>query len=338
MSIKKVKYGWDDRQNILSLQSDAFWKKIKQYGSKHPWFYLENDPAFYSNILARTFRTVHILSPDESEEYFDEDPDENGQYVPNQIFRQKRKLYRYRGKKCRIKSKKDKRFKRQYVLPGCSGFLISKNLLLTAGHCLYSINENTDSLERKYSAEQIKKMRVIIGFGTRHDDGYQGLPKFNASRVFKVCEEVEHDVMLKKDWAILRLSDDVPGVDDFELQVPDLEVNKSQIYMLGHPLGLPMKLTHTGNIVAKGAGNYYTNLDAFIGNSGSAIFRADTHQLVGLLAGGAADFQFRRRIWPTNQKLDFRTFNPNEYSEWRLRTEIIQPINQKIIKAVKAAK
>jgi V8-like Glu-specific endopeptidase len=67
--------------------------------------------------------------------------------------------------------------------------------------------------------------------------------------------------------------------------------------MIGHPLGMPMKVTGDDKSIIRTtesdrAGNIFwsTNLDGFTGNSGSPVFREEDQSLVGIFVYGDKDF------------------------------------------------
>lgn len=67
----------------------------------------------------------------------------------------------------------------------------------------------------------------------------------------------------------------------------------TRVYMLGHPSGLPLKLATNARVSGEmGSYYFYTTLDAFQGNSGSPVFDATTHELIGILVSGETDYRW----------------------------------------------
>ena len=64
------------------------------------------------------------------------------------------------------------------------------------------------------------------------------------------------------------------------------------LYMLGHPSGLPLKLTK-GGIVKNNSQRDYISCDlyAFSGNSGSPVFCSATQKVIGILRSGGEDYE-----------------------------------------------
>ncbi|WP_170134759.1 trypsin-like serine peptidase [Marinirhabdus gelatinilytica] len=67
----------------------------------------------------------------------------------------------------------------------------------------------------------------------------------------------------------------------------------TSVYMIGHPLGLPKKLTLKASINKADHPQYFlTTLDSFAGNSGSPVFDKTTHKVIGVMVSGELDFIF----------------------------------------------
>ncbi len=70
-------------------------------------------------------------------------------------------------------------------------------------------------------------------------------------------------------------------------------VKGTEVYMLGHPNGLPKKLAMNASIVNNAHPQYYyTTLDGFQGNSGSPVFNFNTHKVIGILVSGELDYKY----------------------------------------------
>ena len=63
------------------------------------------------------------------------------------------------------------------------------------------------------------------------------------------------------------------------------------IFVIGHPVGLPVKVAGGATIRNNKPKNFYlTDLDTFGGNSGSAVFSSATNNIIGILVRGSTDF------------------------------------------------
>ena len=72
--------------------------------------------------------------------------------------------------------------------------------------------------------------------------------------------------------------------------------HEQELAMIGHPLGLPQKVTDNAKItkIEENKPHFQANLDAFHGNSGSPVFNPKTGEVMGMLTSGGRDFQFNK--------------------------------------------
>jgi hypothetical protein len=61
--------------------------------------------------------------------------------------------------------------------------------------------------------------------------------------------------------------------------------------MLGHPTGLPLKFTSNGSLISVKEDCFESKLDAFAGNSGSAVFDHISGEVIGILCKGQKDYE-----------------------------------------------
>ena len=178
------------------------------------------------------------------------------------------------------------RFNQQASPMLCSGVLIAPDLILTAGHCI----ENQQQCER---------MSFVFDYGlyTSHAD----IPIAHPKNKFYTCAElVEREEYFDPingnlwDYAIVKL--DRPNLINKPVMISldNALTEGEELYMTGHPLGLPAKITRGGRVyLDEGDDNvFYTNLDSFQGNSGAGVYDRNTHKLQGILVRGADDFSY----------------------------------------------
>lgn len=99
--------------------------------------------------------------------------------------------------------------------------------------------------------------------------------KFNPEDVYSIEKVKAHKWERIKgyvDWAWVQL--DRPVVGRVPLKIDFSSVKAStELYMLGHPTGLPVKLARNAKVKKKDHKDYFeADLDAFKGNSGSPVF------------------------------------------------------------------
>lgn len=170
----------------------------------------------------------------------------------------------------------DERFRKQPIAANCSGTLIAPDVIMTAGHC-YDLPQQTCkdyiwAFDYKVSKENQSSVTI---------------PQSNLYECEKViAKEIRDDI----DFALIKLkrvvSDRVPA----KLKLKGALTSKDPLVMIGHPRGLPTKVTDGGFVVRDAQTVYFTNLDAFSVNSGSGVFHARTGEVVGILVSGQKDY------------------------------------------------
>ncbi len=165
--------------------------------------------------------------------------------------------------------------------PGmCSGFLIAPDLIATAGHCVDS--ENFCKENRWVFDYQVDKETQKAGVDQASDTVY-GCKKVVSSGLTKLS---------LKDYAIIQLDRRVKGRAPLKIRTENTVADSQSVLVIGGPSGLPTKVTTGGKVRENFHPNYFvTNLDTFQGNSGSAVFNAETGMVEGILVRGEEDFQ-----------------------------------------------
>lgn len=162
---------------------------------------------------------------------------------------------------------KDERFKDQLAIAECSGTLVGPDLILTAAHC--------------YKEEsQCQEGAWVFDYKLGHV-----VPETNMYR----CKEVAH-IDTDKDFAIIRLDRKVTGRKIISLPRSKKVHQEKELVMLGYPRGVPLKATDQGFILKVKEHSFLSNLDAYLGNSGSGVFELETLELKGILSQGGQDY------------------------------------------------
>ncbi len=159
----------------------------------------------------------------------------------------------------------------------CSGFLVGEDLLVTAGHCVRSESACHDGVWAfNYESS-------VLG------DGHV-LP---AADVYK-CKEIVNQSLShvsKNDFALIRLDRKVKGREALKVRTSGRVSIGTELVVIGHPSGLP-KIVADGAQVRDDQNDFFfkANLDTFGGNSGSAVFNAETGVVEGILVRGERDY------------------------------------------------
>ena len=177
------------------------------------------------------------------------------------------------------------RFETQPVISMCTGFAITDDILATANHCLSFSNGNT-----------YQDYYWVFDYKMTSDSTFSDT--FSVDLVFKPVELIKGNDFYENDFSLLRADKSIPEeriIKQFDTS-SDLEIGDS-IFMVGYPLGLPLKITPNGTItdLLDYYGDYspffYCSLDAFQGNSGSPVFLKKNGKCIGFLSSGLKDFE-----------------------------------------------
>lgn len=165
----------------------------------------------------------------------------------------------------------DEKFADELTLPDCSGFLIAKNILVTAGHCV-----------RDHST--CRSIKWVFGF-TKDVANRGEISKDNVYSCSKILSRGD----APKDFAILKLDREVANRSALRVSSKKVRVG-DEVTAIGHPSGLPTKIASGARVFKTTQSTFKTNLDTFSGSSGSAVFDDRTGEVVGILVKGAEDF------------------------------------------------
>ena len=113
--------------------------------------------------------------------------------------------------------------------------------------------------------------------------------------IYGCAEVIEQklDPITKEDYALIRLNRKVSDRAPLEFRKTGEIENFESLVIIGHPLGLPTKIADNSNVRTNDNEFYFVaNLDSFGGNSGSAVFNANTGMVEGVLVRGENDFNY----------------------------------------------
>lgn len=168
------------------------------------------------------------------------------------------------------------RFSDQRTTAMCSGFLVAPNLLVTAGHCIRS---QSDCNANKWV------------FGYKMDNA--GTLATVAPKDVYSCKKVISTILeggAGNDYAIIELDRAVEGRAPLKVRKTGKVAVGTEIVVIGHPSGLPTKITDGAKVRKLSSQYFVANLDTYGGNSGSAVFDAKTGVVEGILVRGETDY------------------------------------------------
>ena len=159
----------------------------------------------------------------------------------------------------------------------CSGFLVADDLIATAGHCV------TNSSECSATA-------FVFGFDMAN--ATTPVLTYPASDVY-FCDAIVARVEdpWGADWGVIRLDRPVIGHAPVPIRRTGTVPNGQSLVMIGHPVGLPTKVAGGASVRDNSPAEYFqANVDAYAGNSASAILNTATLEVEGVLVRGNTDF------------------------------------------------
>lgn len=171
----------------------------------------------------------------------------------------------------------DERFAQQMTAANCSGFLVSENVLVTAGHC---IKNDSDCASYKWV------------FDFKMDAEKQDSMEVPASDVYSCSRIISRtlDNMTKDDFAVIQLDRKVTDRRPLHFRRSGQIGVGEAVVVIGHPSGLPTKIADGANVRSRQGKFFVANLDTYGGNSGSAVFNVRTGDIEGILVRGENDY------------------------------------------------
>ena len=183
----------------------------------------------------------------------------------------------------------DEKFREQPIGAFCSGSLVGEDLVLTAGHCVKSEAQCLDT-------------KFVFGYGVTRA-GSEAVTTQPAANVYGCAKVVTRFLAgepgsafpagqrLGADYAVVQLDRKVTGRRPLAVNRSSSLKRGDGIFVIGHPVGLPVKLAGNAKVRDFSKVGYFTaDLDTFGGNSGSAVFNAKTKKIEGILVRGDEDF------------------------------------------------
>ncbi|MEM6516250.1 MAG: ankyrin repeat domain-containing protein [Bacteroidota bacterium] len=173
---------------------------------------------------------------------------------------------------------KDVRFLDQPAIGSCTGFLIAPDVLVTAGHCINSM-------------EDANKFVWVFDYTSESDFVNNRKLQFKPENIYEVESIITSTLndRTRDDYAVLKLtrkSERSP----YRFRTSGGVLLDGAINTLGCPTGLPLKFSTNATVVDTSPKNWFkSNLDSFPGNSGGPVFDQNGF-IEGILVRGAVEY------------------------------------------------
>ena len=166
-------------------------------------------------------------------------------------------------------------YRNQPTAAFCSGFLVDRDIVATAGHCVPA--DGCDGTAFVFDYKMLDS----------------GTPKMvlEPENVYFCEAVVGHRMSGGVDYALVRLDRPVAGRQPVEIRRTGRVPDRAPLVMVGHPSGLPQKIAGGARVRDNSASSHFVaNTDSYGGNSGSPIFNANTQEVEGILVRGVTDY------------------------------------------------
>lgn len=179
-------------------------------------------------------------------------------------------------------------FYEQVTAAFCSGSLIGPDLIMTAGHCIRTLSS-------------CQSTKFVFNFAYK----FKGVdPKTVGTDDVYSCKELVYSELNSSnmnDFAIVRLDRPVVGRQPLPIRQSGDVAQGDSLVVIGHPSGLATKVAGGAKVRDNSPEKYFiANLDTYGGNSGSAVFNADTGLVEGILVRGEQDFKYQNGCYVSN--------------------------------------
>lgn len=236
--------------------------------------------AILVSLLVANFSFAGIHGPTDDRQFSVNHPDQNltvlSKSVAAMLPKNPDKIYKLKTLQDIKGMCSEQAFASSPSLPSCTGVLIAKNKILTAGHCIISE----------------KKCKEYV-WSFNYTDPKIG-NTFSDPEIYNCKRLVERkkNYLTHEDYAVIELDRDVQDRTPVIARISGEIEKNAPLAVIGHPAGLPSIIANNGLVLENNHDLLYfaTNLDTTAGNSGAPVFNLKTYELEGILIRGGTDF------------------------------------------------
>ncbi len=262
-----------------------------------------NDPSFsnQSNPLAKSLKNKGVYGNDDRLDYNEANTTAQraSDSVPALIFKNQLELesngqyYQLKSlpEFATVKTCDDDPFAKQPKIAFCSGFLLDRDKIATAGHC--TAKELKPKPEHYEQGESCDNIAVVFDY--RVENSGHVNTRISADKVYS-CKKVllrEYAKNDKEDYAVLQLDRAVKNRQPLPVNLKGVISDHESVAVIGYPYGLPLKIAGGATVQDNSQYSHFVaDLDTFGGNSGSPVLNTTLLlqgqiQVEGLLFNGA---------------------------------------------------
>lgn len=175
------------------------------------------------------------------------------------------------------------RFSHQVAGASCSGFIVADNVLVTAGHCIKTMSDcNSQKWVFDYKVENASQSEVSV-------------PTSSVYSCKKIISRALNPIT-QDDYAVIELDRKVTDRRPLSFRRSGKVARGEEVAVIGHPTGLPTKITDKANVRSLNSVFFVANLDTYGGNSGSAVFNVKSGEVEGILVRGENDYKYDEKL------------------------------------------
>ena len=168
------------------------------------------------------------------------------------------------------------RFLDQPAIGSCTGFLIAPDILVTAGHCINSM-------------EEANQFVWVFNYTSESEFINSRKLQFKKENIYEVEQVITSILDDNDDYAVLKLkrqSDRAP----YRFRTSGSVLLDGAINTIGSPKGLPLKFATNATVVDVSQSQWFkSDIDSFPGNSGGPVFDENGF-IEGILVRGAVTY------------------------------------------------
>jgi hypothetical protein len=163
-------------------------------------------------------------------------------------------------------------FRKRPVGAFCSGFLVARDVVATASHCVDNAT--------------LSSIRFVFGFKMVNANTAQ--TKIPNGVIYRGTELIGRRLTpAGLDWALVRLNRPVQNHRPAPIRRRRRLGMGARVHVIRHPCGLPAKVAGGAKVRDNTPTPFFVaNLDTYGGNSGSPVFNSETHRVDGILVRG----------------------------------------------------